>query len=306
MRGGYAWWYVDALSDDGARGLTVIAFIGSVFSPYYAWARRRTAGGLAEATSHVALNVALYGADGRRWAMTERGAPGLQRSASALEIGPSRMAWDGTALTIEIEEVTAPWSRRVRGTVRVVPTALHDESFALDAAGRHRWTPIAPCARVEVDLESPRSHWQGPGYFDRNDGSAPLEADFRRWDWSRAHSADGSTAVLYDVTRRDGSTHGLALRFDPRRAGSTAFEPPPEASLPRSAWGLQRGTRSDPGASPRIVQRLEDGPFYTRSVVASQLMGQPVTAMHESLDLRRFASPVVQAMLPFRMPRRSG
>ena len=40
-RDGYAWWYVDALSDDGAHGLTIIAFIGSVFSPYYAWARRR-------------------------------------------------------------------------------------------------------------------------------------------------------------------------------------------------------------------------------------------------------------------------
>ena len=37
---GYAWWYVDALSDDGQHGLTIIAFIGSVFSPYYARARR--------------------------------------------------------------------------------------------------------------------------------------------------------------------------------------------------------------------------------------------------------------------------
>ena len=31
--GGYAWWYVDAISDDRQHGLTVIAFIGSVFSP---------------------------------------------------------------------------------------------------------------------------------------------------------------------------------------------------------------------------------------------------------------------------------
>ena len=31
--GGYVWWYVDALSDDGLHGLTMIAFIGSVFSP---------------------------------------------------------------------------------------------------------------------------------------------------------------------------------------------------------------------------------------------------------------------------------
>ena len=38
---GYAWWYVDALSDDGKEGLTLIAFIGSVFSPYYFKGRRR-------------------------------------------------------------------------------------------------------------------------------------------------------------------------------------------------------------------------------------------------------------------------
>ncbi len=31
------WWYVDALSDDGQHGITLIAFIGSVFSPCYAW-----------------------------------------------------------------------------------------------------------------------------------------------------------------------------------------------------------------------------------------------------------------------------
>ncbi len=75
--GGYAWWYLDALSDDGAHGLTIIAFIGSVFSPYYAWARRH---GPADPANHCALNVALYGPRGKRWCMTERGAG---RSAAA-------------------------------------------------------------------------------------------------------------------------------------------------------------------------------------------------------------------------------
>ena len=37
--GGYLWWYIDAISDDGQYGLTIIAFVGSVFSPYYALAR---------------------------------------------------------------------------------------------------------------------------------------------------------------------------------------------------------------------------------------------------------------------------
>jgi hypothetical protein len=30
---GYAWWYVDGISDDGARAISIIGFIGSVFSP---------------------------------------------------------------------------------------------------------------------------------------------------------------------------------------------------------------------------------------------------------------------------------
>ena len=66
----YQWWYVDALSDDGQYGITIIALIGSVFSPYYAWARRR---GPADPEQFCALNVALYGKDRRAWAMTERG-----------------------------------------------------------------------------------------------------------------------------------------------------------------------------------------------------------------------------------------
>ena len=54
---GYAWWYVDALSDDGTNGITIIAFIGSVFSPYYALARRN---GPADPLNHCAINVAIY------------------------------------------------------------------------------------------------------------------------------------------------------------------------------------------------------------------------------------------------------
>ena len=57
--GGYAWWYVDALSADRRHGLTVIALLGSVFSPYYARARRRDPA--ADPLQYCAMNVALYG-----------------------------------------------------------------------------------------------------------------------------------------------------------------------------------------------------------------------------------------------------
>jgi len=121
--GGYAWWYVDALSDDGAFGLTLIAFLGSVFSPYYAWARRR---GAANPLEHCALNVALYGPRGGRWAMTERGMSQTSRSASRLSIGPSAMRWSGDSLIVRVEERCAPLPRRLKGEIRLHPASLTD------------------------------------------------------------------------------------------------------------------------------------------------------------------------------------
>ena len=38
---GYGWWYMDGLSDDGTKAVSVIAFIGSVFSPWYSWSGRK-------------------------------------------------------------------------------------------------------------------------------------------------------------------------------------------------------------------------------------------------------------------------
>ncbi len=297
--GGYAWWYLDALSDDGAHGLTVIAFIGSVFSPYYAWARRHGGG---DPMRHCALNVALYGEGGKRWAMTERGAASVEREKDRLAIGPSDLAWDGSGLTLRIDEVSVPTLRRIRGSLRLHPTAVENRVLALDAAGRHRWRPIAPCARVEVCLTAPALTWSGPAYFDTNVGDRALEHDFARWDWSRA-AVPGGTTVLYDVTRLGSApSRPLAMRYR-ASGGFEDCEPPPSAPLPATRWGVERRIGSAPGHRPSVVATLEDTPFYARSVVSTDLYGTPVRAMHESLSLERFCTPWVQAMLPFRMPR---
>ena len=268
-----------------------------MFSPWYRLARR---GGGGKPENHCAMNVALYGGT-RRWAMTERGAAALSRDANRLHIGRSSLAWDGTVLTAELDEVTAPWPGRLRGTLRLRPDALATHQVALDGAGRHRWSPIAPGARVEVALRQPELRWHGHAYFDTNDGDEPLEEGFSRWDWCRAPVPDG-VAVLYHGIRRDGAPFCTALRYD--RAGQAhAFAPPPPASLGRNFWGMQMGTLADAGCSPRVVQKLEDAPFYARSVIATRIGGHEVSAVHESLSLDRFVAPWVQAMLPFKAPR---
>ncbi len=181
------------------------------------------------------------------------------------------------------------------------PQAVETRVQALDAAGAHRWGPIAPCARVEVALSDPALSWSGPAYFDTNHGDRPLEADFVRWDWSRAPVA-GGTIVQYDVTRRDGTGLSLAMRYA-ASGGVEDFAAPPPVVLPVTKWRVPRRIGADSGHAPAVVATLEDTPFYARSIVSTSAMGQPVTALHESLSLDRFRTPWVQAMLPFRMPR---
>ncbi len=248
------------------------------------------------------MNVALYGAAGKRWSMVERGQDRVYQSCERLCIGPSSISWEGDTLVLRIDEWTVPWPARIRGTVRLHPAALTGQSFALDAAGRHRWSPLAPLARVEVDLQDPLLRWSGNGYLDSNTGTAPLEHDFADWTWSRAATPAG-TAILYDVNRRDGGGTALALECD--KAGRVQhFTAPPVTALPRTGWRIGRSTRADAGQTAGVLQTLEDTPFYARSVVQTHLLGAAVTAVHESLSLDRFDTAWVQALLPFRMPRR--
>ena len=300
----YRWWYLDALSDDGAEAVTVIFFIGSVFSPYYAGARRR---GSSDPTRHCACNIALYArrctAWAPRWAMTERGTYALEQQANSVRIGSSQIAWDGNALHVCLDERTAPLPRRLRGRISLRPTRLFDRAYALDIAGRHQWAPLSPCCRADVDFEKPRWRWSGGAYADTNWGAAPLEDDFSGWSWSRASFADGDTEILYDAVRRDGSRLELARRFQPTGT-CEAVAMPPRQDLPRGLWGVERATHGT--NRPRLLRSLEDSPFYTRSLIAMDIGGEPATAMHESLSLDRFRSRWVRALLPFRMPRDRG
>jgi carotenoid 1,2-hydratase len=273
--------------------------VGSVFSPYYAWARRR---GRADPLDHCAVNVCLYGRGGKRWALTERGRAAMEASSSWLAIGPSALCWNDDTLTIDIEEITVPLPSRLTGRIRLHPESLADYQAPLDAAVRHRWSPIAPCARVEVEMTRPRLRWSGPGYFDSNAGDEPLESAFSSWDWSRAPHRGGTT-VLYHVDAREAGGANLAVHFD--AAGQARpLESPAPAALPcTSIWRIPRGTRGDAGQVASVVETLEDTPFYARSVVSSRLQGERVTSFHESLSLDRFRQRWVQMLLPFRMPR---
>ena len=202
--------------------------------------------------------------------------------------------------------------QRVRGAVRVYPQALCSYSNALDDAGRHRWGPIAPCARIEVAMDNPAASWKGQAYFDSNEGDEPVSGPFKVWDWSRAAMADGSTSVIYDVQLQNGKNILLAERFKPN-GEVEAFQPAPRQPLPSTLWQVGRSMRSEvdgvekgtlPYELARVKETLEDTPFYARSLVNATLLGERVTAVHETLQPQRLKAWPMGLMLPFRMPRR--
>lgn len=234
--------------------------------------------------------------------MTERGRDALSRSGSALAISGSSLSFEADHLLLSIDEIGVPIPRRIRGEIRLYPLCIGHESYRIDPSGRHLWRPIAPSARVEVEMTAPSLRWYGHGYFDHNRGDAPLEDDFSDWTWTRLSMPKGS-AIFYDTASRDGGSTALALRFDDNGEGYP-FQPPPMLDMPTTKWRIQRKVRSE-NATGTAMRTLEDTPFYARSAVTTLLNGTSVSGIHESLSLDRFRLPVVQWMLPFRMPRRA-
>jgi carotenoid 1,2-hydratase len=235
--------------------------------------------------------------------MTERGARWLSRGRDFYQLGPSAVHWHADRLTIEVEEWSNPIPRRLRGRVTLHPEQLFSQVEDLDTNGLHRWGPLAPNSRIEVDFLQPGLRWQGRGYLDSNEGDEPIDRPFLDWDWSRSEQSDGSCAVVYDVRQRDGQEILLAKRYS-ASGQITDFVPPGRQQLGRTGWRIGRQLRSG-GASLGSLRTLEDTPFYARSMVQAQSLGEQVPVMHETLVLDRLVSPVVQWMLPWRMPRRS-
>lgn len=282
---GYAWWYLDVLDPESDQGFTLIAMLGSVFSPGYARARKR---GPTDPLEFCAINIAVYGAR-KRWVMTEHA--DVERSAEHLRIGGTTVRYEGADLLVEFDERCSPFGGALTGSVRVTPIVAGNLCHQLDAAGRHRWWPIAPIARATVDLGDVQ--FEGQAYHDINAGDRPLEVDFRYWDWSRG--ADGT--VLYDVIQRDGPPIQFGVRFTPD--GAEPVDCATAVDLKPGGWGVRRGTRS---AVPiALLKTLEDTPFYTRSWLRRDTADGPVHVMHESLDLDRFDRAWVRFLLPFKM-----
>lgn len=319
--GGYAWWYFDAVSDDGARALTAIFFIGSVFSPDYAARVRK--GERPRAEEHLAVNLALYDRGRQRtWVMSEYGAAALgpvgdagpRIADSAIERRP-----DGS-LRLTVRERTAPFfvslarvGAPVVGTIDVEPHAPPLAPVDLVATGeRHRWHVMVPRAHVRVRFSRPAFTFDGVGYHDVNAGDGRLEDAFANWSWARFHDA-ARTTILYVTTTQKGATRALLVDApDDQPAAERSVQLLPEGERARAPWGLvvPRWLAVDDGGRTlrvRARQMLESAPFYARYAATLEAPAggdvRRVTGVGEYLDLDRFRRKDVQFLLRFKTRR---
>jgi carotenoid 1,2-hydratase len=316
--GGYAWWYFDALSDDGERALAAIFFIGSVFSPSYAARLRR--GEPARPEEHLAVNLALYHRARKiAWVMSEYGAAELRSSNGAGPcIARSLIARsDGGGLRVVVNERSAPFlaalagvGARVEGTVELEPLAPPLDAVALAAGDGHHhgWRVPMPRARARVRFSRPAFSFDGVGYHDINDGDGRLESAFSEWSWARFHAGD-RTRVLYALRERAGRRRAWlvdARDGDAARATREVTAGPPGAPG-ASAWGLRLPMRFAVVDGARALDaeplaRLEEAPFYAR-YLARLSDGDTALGLGEYLDLDRFRGRGVQFLLRFKTRR---
>jgi carotenoid 1,2-hydratase len=305
--GAYQWWYFDATSDDEAHSLVVIVFVGSVFSPWYF--SRLAKGEAAKPKEHCAVNVALTSkrTGASRWVFSEydRFDGDIRRGVNIGRSSLSKRSDGVYELSLDDRQPAYAMPLAVKGRVRFTsagPTAVpSDGPFVLDRAGAHRWAPVAPRCRVDVDLTAPNLRFSGDGYHDINHGDEPLGAAFTRWHWARSHERE-RTRIRYDRALRDNTRRVLdvestseGLRFD-HRDELRAME------LALGGWTLMEpaALRVDDATVLKDVRRVESSPFYAR-YTARTPKGEP--AVGEHLDLDRFALPTMQRMLPFRARR---
>lgn len=291
------------MSDDGRWAIVVIAMVGHPFSPDYARARRR---GSADPLHYCSMNVALYGPSPSTsgFSLQEGAIDPEHRRAAEVQIDRSTLAWQDDRLVVELDVQTTAVlpraGRPIRGRITLRPEAQPGVMVELDRRRQHRWWPVAPLAQVEVELAEPSVRFSGHGYHDVNAGDVPLSATFDTWTWSRARVSETRACLVYDVCETDGRTDALAMSVDASGTTSPLTRLCP-VSLPRSRWALPQHTRADPGSEARLVRRLEDGPFYARSLIETTIEGQRCPAVHETLVGRRLDHGWVRFCTGYRM-----
>ena len=273
-RGGFAWWYLDALNAQG-DGVVVIWSYGLPFLPRRG---RRTA----SPRERPSLNVAVY-RGGREAFYLLQEYPADEASWSpdgthwrfGRSTIQSRVERDRRRVDLRLDCAVPGGEDRLRGRIRLDGAArMATAERRAPTLDDHDWSPLTGPASVRARLRvGDRSilAFDGRGYHDRNGSRTPLERlGIRHWIWGRVAASDRE--LIYYLAWPPGDAPPQTTALEVAADGSTRVVPI-EARLGRrrfARWGmpywdaieLREGGRSWLEIRHRAL--LDDGPFYLR------------------------------------------
>jgi hypothetical protein len=302
--GGFTWFYVDLVDDQG-RGATVIWSWGLPFLPGYAGAAR--AGRPELPVDRPSVNIVVYG-DGR------------ERFYLLSELPPDQCSWGDDGRSWRLGNCSFTWTDTpdgAGGTVRSLQGAL---DLALPTGGRatgelwltgalrrdtppltpaltpartdpqpgaectHTWTPMMAASRGGLRLNTPGGEFvvDGRGYHDRNSAAQPLhDLGIQRWWWGRV-ALPGRDLIFYRLTPSapDAAPRDLVVELTADGSCRAREDAGLEVGgLRRSPWGLRwpaNAVFDDPDGRPvriEVTSLLDNGPFYQRYLLRGRCGG---------------------------------
>ncbi len=284
-RGGFLWWYVD-LVDQNGDGLVLIWSFGLPFLPGYASAARR--GRARPAGQRPSLNISVYRGGELDFYLLQEYAPEAARWAGDGEVwqfGDSRIEAsieDGRMLLrAQLDCPVRGSAQRLQGHVEVdgVCRRPHITESALTNP-HHDWTPRLGPARGRAHLAHGDDTFvlSGRAYHDRNGGARPLhELGIDYWLWGRV-PIDERELIYYLLWPTDAAepvVMGLEIDAD----GHTEVLDDLDVELGaqrRNLGGLdwwEQITLSRAGSTWLQVSHahvVDSGPFYMRYLTAAR------------------------------------
>ena len=274
-RGGFVWWYLDLVNDDG-DGLVSIWSYGLPFLPGYASSSR--SGSPQRVGDRPSLNLAVYRA-------------GVPVFYTLQEFEPDHVAWGDDRIfqfgdnSLQIDLKTgradarfdlpiAGSDDRLRGDVSIRGSAPTIETDSADSGtvDDHLWGPLLTPATGDVDLRWQHTEctFSGDAYVDRNASAKPLhELGFEKWTWGRARVGD--VEKVYYVLWPDDGGAPTAIGFEfgetvSRRVELDVTFFAPETGFAGMPWFrsfklFENGRVWLEGSTQSVV---DNGPFYIR------------------------------------------
>ncbi|MGC6514866.1 MAG: hypothetical protein ACON4N_10260 [Myxococcota bacterium] len=299
-RGGFAWWYVDAL-DDQDTGFVCIWSFGLPFLPGYYGAARRQRGVMAR--NAPSINLAIYERGTPKWYLLHRLAPeSVTWQDGNWTFGDNQFRQTRNADEHLLEahlNLPVPGAHdRLQGSFSVRGTPVRC-THVPDGPLEHAWTPLLTMGNATASFTlggAPFFEWSGSAYHDRNGSERRIDQlGIAWWTWCRFFFRDhliisylswaheGPPEWVLMVVRPDGTTERIPIAVSLGNRVRTPWQQAYPESLYLTA--PDGGPLHIAGQSGHLVciheRPLDSAPFYCRGTMTGRFAGEAMRGMYE-------------------------